>query len=58
MPVDKSVLVRTRYMVIFDVCDGSIFGDAAELIVSPKGTINGPSNPTLGFRILYTIHLA
>ena len=39
------------------MCDGSIFGDAAELIVSRKGTINWRVNAPLGSRILYTIYL-
>ena len=29
-------------------CDGSIFGDAVELIVSRKGTLNWYVNVTLG----------
>ena len=36
MPVDKSDLLH----VVLGVCDGSIFGDAAKLTVSRKGTID------------------
>ena len=43
-------------MQYFGVCDGSIFGDAAELIVSRKGTVNWCTTATSGYRTLYTIH--
>ena len=41
----------------FGVRDGSIVGDTTDLIVSRKGTINWCTIVTLGYRIIYTLHL-